>query len=740
MAQLAQILDGTMDSAALLTAANAVLALLVLFWMLRSRAAHRRAVANERAFSETIENLAEGFYRSSLEGIQLYANRSLVKLNGYSNLEEMLACVSDIDSEWYVEAGRRAEFRRILDRDGVVTDFVSEIYRHKTRERIWISENARIVRNPRTGEPLHYEGSVREVTEAIQRARLEERLEKLANNLPGGLFQLRRTLAGNYDVPYFSEGMRSLLDIPLKEYKPAPEEFFPRIHAEDASGYMEALKRSAQQMEVWSHEFRYNHPSRGIVWLHVTATPELLASGEMIWHGHLSDITGRKVQEEQIAQLAHFDSLTGLPNRLMFTDRLEQCAARVKREGGYGAVLFLDLDNFKALNDTKGHETGDELLRKVAQRLRECVRGGDVVSRFGGDEFLLLLPQLAPSMEEAIDEASGAASKILRQFSKGFALDFGRHHCSPSIGVVVFDPESKGASDIIKSADIAMFEAKKRGRNTYVLFDPSSLRDVSERYLLQRELSDAIRRDELTFVFQPQVDAMGRVLGAEALLRWLHRDKGLLPPNEFVPMAEKSGLIMEINDWVLGEAVDTLARWKNEPGMQHMSLAVNVSVQQFRSDSFVPALRERLAAAGIDPRLLKLELTEHIMSRDPGQVAERMEQLREIGIRLSLDDFGTGYSSLSQLNRFPFDEVKIDGAFVSDLERQAGNRTLIEAILGMAKGLNLETVAEHVSSAEQLSFLRDRGCTVFQGFHFHAPMTEERLAFLLQPELPRKAS
>ena len=516
--------------------------------------------------------------------------------------------------------------------------------------------------------------------------------------------------------------------------------YFGRIHSQDRNEYLGALANSAHSLEAWSHDFRYEHPDGRQIWLQVTATPQKEADGSVLWHGYLCEVTERKQSEEQIQRLAFFDPLTELPNRRIFTDRLNQTIASCRRDSTHGAVLFLDLDNFKALNDTKGHETGDILLTKVAQRLRDSVRGGDLVSRFGGDEFLILLPHLPEDVTKAVDEASGTAARILRQFCHGFALDFGRHHCSPSIGVVVFDASSESASDIIKSADIAMYEAKKRGRNTFVLFDPGSLQDVSHRYVLQRELSDAIAGNQLAFAFQPQVDGEGALTGAEALLRWNHPERGMIAPSEFVPLAEKSGLIMEINDWVLAEAVRVLSRWRGQPGMERLSLSVNISVQQFRSDDFVSRLCGRLGEAGVDPRLLTLELTEQIMARDPGNVAERMRELRALGIRLSLDDFGTGYSSLSQLNNFPFDEIKIDGAFVSDLEQRLANRTLIEAILGMAKGLNMKTCAEHVGSTWQFEFLKARGCSMFQGFHFHPPMDETRLVRLFEAADRRRAS
>ena len=713
-----------------LITANLVMGALLLLWILRYLRLSARARESEWRNTATVENLAEGFYRTSVDGKQLYANAALVKMNGYDSAEEMLASVNDIATEWYVDPKRREEFCQALAEHGSVADFISEIYRHKTRERIWISENARTVHDPHTGKILCYEGSIREITAEMERNKLEKQLEKLATNLSGGLYQLQKTPEGRFSLTYASPGVERLLGKLETNTNRGLQAYINRFHPDDAALYLRNLESSSQSLETIRNEFRYLQDDETWRWIELTATPEKLEDGSIVWHGSINDITARKSAEEQVHQLAFFDPLTELPNRRVFTQRLETMMGACRRRNEHGAVLFIDLDNFKTLNDTHGHETGDELLRQVARRLKQGVRSTDTVSRFGGDEFVLLLDSLGTEMSDAISNATDAANKIVREFATGFDLGTIEHATTPSIGVVVFDGESRKAADIIKSADIAMYEAKKGGRNSFVIFDPENLDNVSDMYLLQRDLAAAIRNEELVFEFQPQVDVNGRILGAEALVRWNHPERGLLAPSAFVPMAEKTGLIMEINEWVLTNAISTLARWGRNPEMAGLNLSVNLSVQQFRLPEFVETMKQRIAKAGIDASRLTLELTEHVMARDPGRVAENMAELRKTGIRFSLDDFGTGYSSLSQLNQFPFDEVKIDGAFVSDIEHRESNRSLIEAILGMAQALDLETVAEHVGSPFQVEFLRDRGCNLFQGFYFHPPVSEDRLASL----------
>lgn len=678
---------------------------------------------------ELIENLNEGVYRSSLEGRQLYANQSLVELNGYDTLAEMLDSVKDIAREWYVDPSRRAEFHAELQQHGSVTDFVSQIYRHKTREKIWISESARMVCDPKTRTPIFYEGTVREITEQVERRKLERKLNKLASNLSGGLFQFIQHGDGSFSTPYLSDGFIRLTGIDLAQASEDAPSLLERIHPLDRRTYVDAMRKSALEICQWEVEFRYCNTAESdeYLWLELTATPECNSDGGTIWHGHIADISSRKQAEEKIHQLAYFDPLTELPNRRVFITRLEKALERNKRRNEYAGVIFIDLDNFKALNDTHGHELGDVLLKQVAVRIRNSIRSNDTVSRFGGDEFVLLLEDLGSNRTEATANAGTIARKILNAFARGFDLGEVQHPATPSMGIVLFDGEAPEPSEIIKNADIAMYEAKKAGRNNYSFFDPSTLRDVSRSYRLQNELHHGIRNNELALAFQPQVDGNRNIVGCEALLRWHHPQHGTLHPASFVPMAEKSALIGELNDWVLTSAIKHLSRWNETPQMQALSLSVNISAQQFHDNAFVSKLLKRLERSKLDPALLTLELTEKTLVGNLDSIGTHMQQLHSAGIRLSLDDFGTGFSSLSKINRFPFDEVKIDGAFVAELEQRESNRTLIEAILGMANALNLETVAEHVGNQSQMDFLNERGCRRFQGYFYYPPLEEHAL-------------
>jgi len=700
----------------------------------RLLARSRRLSRKLEKLRQSIDSLPVGFYRSSPNGTQISANPALVRLNGYSSEEELLKSVKDISTEWYVDPNRRTEFKRILERDGHVTDFVSEIYRHKTRERIWISEDARLVRALKTGLGCYYEGTVRDVTESIHRKQLEERLDKLARNLPGGLFQMCRNPDGNFELIYASQRFLALLGMEHETFPIDPTPYLGRIHSADRQNHINSVTESAEIGEVWTSDFRYRDNGGSWIWLGATATPERLTDGRIIWHGYIADLSDRKRAEAKIERLAYFDSLTGLPNRRYFTDQLEQTVRANKRTGDHSALLYLDLDNFKSLNDGHGHEIGDRLLQEVAKRLKESARARDTVSRFGGDEFVVLLDNLGSDRTRAAASASGAANKILRAFGRGFDLGKFQHFSTPSIGVALFDASCGTANDIIKGADVAMYEAKKRGRNNFVLFDPSGLQSAAENYRLQRELAGAIGRGELGLEFQPQVDLSGNMFGAEALVRWNHPTRGMLAPREFVPIAEMTGAITDINEWVFRESLDVLARWKRNPHLRDVCLSVNVSVQQFRSPEFAERLCTILENNGVSGSQLTLEMTEHAMARDAEAIAERMRNLKRHGVRFSLDDFGTGHSSLSQLNSFPFDEVKIDGAFVARIEHGKSDRTLIEAILGMAAALGLDTVAEHVGNQQQLDFLRTRGCSRFQGFYFHPPMSEGMIATIAEKQ------
>jgi diguanylate cyclase (GGDEF)-like protein/PAS domain S-box-containing protein len=721
------------DSNVWLIASNAVLAGAFTVSLLRYRSLKRRSGEEQLNQRELVENLSEGIYRTSVDGRQLSANKALVKLNGYDTETEMLAAVTDIATEWYVEPTRRDEFRAILKRDGVVQDFVSEIYRHKTRERIWISESARMVRDRKTGEPQFYEGSVREITETVKKLQAEKLLQNLSNQIPGGVFQFSRSKEGEFSISYVSQGFRKLTFYDGPEGKFSPTEFSNLVHEEDRETFLSRFRDSGLMVQPWDLEFRTARDGEER-WLRVTATPETTSNG-LVWHGYISDLSARKRSEMEIKKLAFYDPLTGLPNRRMFIDRMNEAVTLSRDQGRYSAVIFIDLDNFKTLNDTRGHDVGDEYLVQVAKRLSNCVSTEDTVARIGGDEFVVILNGVGHTHAEASRASIMAANRVLMAMRSDFEIERFMHRSSASLGVVVFGNGDAEPDEILKHADIAMYQVKAAGRNGVALYDHLSMSGESDRYRLLNDLKAAIASNALELHFQPQVDDRGRVVGAEALCRWSHPELGMLLPERFVPLTEQFGLIREFGYEILQKGIKELARWRQTEALANMRLAVNVNVQSFAADDFVSNLAGLLARHRVDPRSLTLELTEHVVTRDSNLIAQRMEELKKLGVRLSLDDFGSGYSSIAHLKRLPFDELKIDGCFVADIEKGESDRALIKSILGTARTLKLTAVAEHVENVRQEAFLRAFGCDFFQGYLYSPAMPASEFTAFVERRL-----
>jgi len=454
--------------------------------------------------------------------------------------------------------------------------------------------------------------------------------------------------------------------------------------------------------------------------LSVTRKPAQLGESErfvMLAH----DMTGRKRAEEEIERLAFHDVLTGLPNRRLLLDRLAVAISSTLRAGEHGALLFIDLDNFKDLNDTLGHDRGDELLQLVAQRLQSALRGADTVARLGGDEFVLMLEGLHAEEGQAASEAELVGRKILTLLNQPYVLAGREHNSSPSIGVALFGQADDTVDELLKRADLAMYRAKIEGRNTLRFFDPQMQAAVLARASLEADLRVGLQRDELALYFQPVVNVHGQMVGAEALVRWRHPQRGMVSPADFIPVAEQSGLIVPLGQWVLERACECLRDWADSPDLAHMSLAVNISAREFRSAGFVGQVSEALARTGIDPARLKLELTESMFLHDADEIADKMNQLKARGLSFSLDDFGTGYSSLSYLKRLPLDQLKIDQSFVRDVLDDPDDAAIVRTILTLAQSLDLTVVAEGVETRGQRDFLALNGCRQFQGYLFGRP-------------------
>lgn len=465
-------------------------------------------------------------------------------------------------------------------------------------------------------------------------------------------------------------------------------------------------------------------------WLNISAVKQ--ANGAITHYvGSHFDITERKLADEKIKNLAFYDPLTHLANRRLLIDRLQHALASSLRSGREGALLFIDLDHFKNLNDTHGHDIGDVLLEQVGKRLTACVREGDTVARLGGDEFVVMLEDLSNHTLEAAEQTESIGKKILVALASQYNLGKYMYYITPSIGITLFG-KGQSTDELLKKADIAMYQAKKAGRNTLCFFDPQMQLSLGARMALELELRNALDKQQFHLHYQIQVDSSGLPLGAEALIRWIHPERGLVSPAEFIPISEEIGLIYSIGQWVLETACAQLKEWKNETHTCNLILSVNVSAKQFHQPNFVENVQDAVQVSGIDPALLKLELTESMLLENIEDTIAIMNALSNIGIRISLDDFGTGYSSLQYLKRLPLNQLKIDQSFVRDITTNSSDKAIVSTIIAMAHGLNLDVIAEGVETEGQRQYLENSGCRHFQGYLFSKPVPIEQFEALIK--------
>jgi diguanylate cyclase (GGDEF)-like protein/PAS domain S-box-containing protein len=510
----------------------------------------------------------------------------------------------------------------------------------------------------------------------------------------------------------------------------APLEFMPE---EDIAPVGEIVNRAIADKAPFRLQHRDITKSGAILWEEVNGVPFYDQSGEVIGlRGTGMNITARKQAEEEIRNLAFYDTLTRLPNRRLLLDRISLALSVSARTRYYGGLLFLDMDKFKTLNDTMGHDYGDLLLIEVAQRLKGCVREMDTVARLGGDEFVVLIEDVDTQAEEASQKVALIAEKIRASLADTYQLQGHEYHSSPSIGVSLYLGNEASIDVLLKHADMAMYQAKDSGRNAVRFFDPKMQHAVQVHAELEADLRRAVSDGQLHLYYQIQLDNEHCALGAEALVRWVHPTRGMVSPAQFIPVAEESSLILEIGSWVLESACRQLAAWRGNPQTCKLSIAVNVSAQQFKLIDFVDKVGRTLRAHDIDAALLKLELTESVVLNDVSDVVAKMHALRALGVQLSLDDFGTGYSSLSYLKRLPLDQIKIDQSFVRDITIDANDAVMVHAIIDMAHNFGLSVIAEGVETEGQLAFLRQHGCMAFQGYLFSKPVTIEQFDALLR--------
>jgi len=625
----------------------------------------------------------------------------------------------------YYPAGWNAKVERLYARcvrDGVPFDEEMQILSSSGRA-VWVRAIGEAVRDS-DGALIQVQGACQDISEkkALEHSAqaLSERLTTTLESITDAFLMIDR----DWTLTYLNSEAERLLQCKREDVVGA--NIWTTFPEAVGGPYYRAYHKAVQTNTSVSFE-EYYEPLK--LWTEIRAYPS--EEGLAIY---FLDISERKATEAEIHTLAFYDKLTGLPNRQLLVNRVEHALEMCQRSGRPGALLFIDLDNFKSINDTRGHDKGDILLQLVARRLRGVVRVSDTVARFGGDEFVILLEDLGGSDVEAAAGAQDIGGKVLEAFCAPFDIAGVEQHSTPSVGITIFGGESGTVDDVLKRADLAMYQTKAGGRNGISFFDPEMQARVAARVTLEADLRHALAHDEFVLHYQPQAAVNGRLTGAEALLRWRHPRRGMVAPLEFIPAAEETGLIIPLGRWVMLHACRQLARWAASRATDALEMAVNVSAHQFHRADFVETVLTVLKETGARPSRLKLELTESLLLKDVEGTIEKMKRLKQIGVGFALDDFGTGYSSLSYLHRLPLDQLKIDHSFIWDAFHEGHGAAIVRIIVALGKALKMSVLAEGVETASQFSFIVAEGCQAYQGYLLSKPLPEAELAeFIARP-------
>jgi diguanylate cyclase (GGDEF)-like protein/PAS domain S-box-containing protein len=552
----------------------------------------------------------------------------------------------------------------------------------------------------------------------------EQRFRQLAANVPE-IFWIAEPEPSR--LTYVSPAFETIFGLSVAKVLENPKAWVEAVHPEDRER-MDASRKLALEGGL-DQEFRIVRPDGEMRWLHNRSFPVTDANGRVTMiTGLTEDITARKLDEERLQNLAHYDNLTQLPNRTLFYDRLQQTILHARRENRPAAVIFVDLDHFKHVNDTLGHAAGDRLLLQVAHRLQGAIRSEDTVGRLGGDEFAVILSSLADA-----NDAGTVAQKLMAALHEPFRIDGREMFVTASAGITLYPEDGDGADALLKNADVAMYRAKELGRNAYQFFKAEMNTRALERMSMESNLRRALDRGEFLLHYQPKADLRtGEITGLEALLRWQHPDLGLVSPARFVPILEENGLIIPVGEWVLQEVCSQIGKWAADKEISPVPVAVNLSGRQLQHRDIARSLQRIIAGAGVTPRLIDLEITESVLMREPEKIGGILRGLQQFGIRLSVDDFGTGYSSLNYLKTFPLDTLKIDRSFVRDIVSDPDDAMITRAVISMAHSLRLNVVAEGVETGAQLAVLVAGGCDEMQGFYFSRPLPAEECALLMR--------
>ncbi len=671
------------------------------------------------------DRLPIGAYRSTPAGRQLRANAALVRLNGYASEEEMLAATNDLERGWYIHPGRRQLFKALIERDGQVTDFVSEVYRHKTRERIWVRETAYAVRDAQ-GQVVYYEGTVEDITERHLAANAladSETRWRLALDAAGDGVWDWRVQTGE---EFYSDRLLHMFGFKRGELAHSVAALDERTHPDDLAQM--AVDREAHfsgRTPTYVNEHRVRCKDGSWKWvLSRGMVVSRDAQGQPLrMIGTHTDITQRKHAEELIWHQAHIDALTGLPNRRMLRQRLNEALAHARQTESALAVVFMDLDNFKQVNDTLGHHEGDALLVEAAHRIQQHMGRTDTLARMGGDEFTLVLAGL-PAGADPVALLGPRLDGLLDALQQPYLLGQSEVFVSASMGLAMYPADANQIEDLLRHADQALYAAKGAGRNRWCVFTPAMQAAAQWRARLDADLRTALEAGQLSVVYQPIVNMLsGRVCKAEALLRWHHPELGAISPAQFIPVAETSGQILALGDWVFTQAAHQVRHWRSVLDAE-FQVSVNKSpVQCHRSPALSSRWVDELAQMGLPCSSLCIEITEGLLLDTHPDVTRHLGELRAAGTTVSLDDFGTGYSSLTYLQKLDIDCLKIDQSFVRNLSPGSTDLTLCKAIIAMAHELGMQVVAEGVETEQQHQLLMEAGCDHGQGYWYGRPMS-----------------
>jgi len=686
----------------------------------------------ERRYASIFQNAVEGIYQSTPDGRIIRANKALARLLGYSDPDELMAAGPDIMARSYLHPEQRTELLRRIEKDGYYADVEFQMTR-RDGSAIWVSDNSRVVRD-KTGDVEYYEGTIQDITQRKQAeealAQSEEKYRTLVDMSQDGVF-----LSSRGGLVYVNRAFATMLGYQPDEMTGlsfssllAPED----RHSSNAFEEEYVLHASHEL-----HELRFMHKDEKTRIVAAVTVAHVPFRGSPAVTGTVRDVTAQKRSEQELLRGAYHDPLTDLPNRSFFMEKLSQTLEHVgKRSSDRFAVLFLDLDRFKLINDSLGHSFGDRVLVSIARRLRTCLRPADLIARYGGDEFTILVENIT-----GLDDATAVADRVHEELARAITVDGHEVFTNASIGIVINAPHYKHPDEILRDADTAMYRAKAAGKAGYVVFDDAMHESAKANLKLETDLRQGLQRSEFRVFYQPVMDlAANKLSGFEALVRWEHPTQGLLGPEHFLAVSEETGLIIPIGWWVMETACAQFAEWKKKYKHlgEEITMSVNIANRQFAHWVLPQRVARVLDVTGLKPKNLCLEITETVFMDNPALAVETIARLRSVGVNLQMDDFGTGYSSLSALRRFKIDTLKIDRSFITGIEKARADRAIVRTITVLAADLGMDVVAEGIEDARQVELLRALGCRKGQGYFFSKPMAvpdvEKYLAALAPPK------